>query len=253
MHTQSPEKQEREPSHPSASARGHFTSTKLETRPTAALSARVKTTVVCVAAAIARRAAGNRQKIEKEGKRLAKKQGKNKAKVKAENEVQGLKQRQDIVEKQRMEQKARKKQEEREAKEERKRHNEQKRQKKAEDKRRKRPWKGVAWGFDDRAGVRSVESSETLEGCYASDGNLPHGQQTDADHSVEVDEIERPGRRRHKGNTWGVEAGGPGPEVVFEFGVPIDPKSPKYSTSWRRRARKKVARGKREDDFRDER
>jgi len=114
----------------------------------------------------------------------------------------------------------------------RKRQDERKRKEKEDERRRKTHMQGVAWGFDDRAGTRSEVSSEESNGCYFLDGKVP---QDDTANSEEVDTTaRRTGRGWYRSNTYGVEAGGPGPEVKFDFGIPIVLKRSKKPDGWKK-------------------
>jgi hypothetical protein len=136
---------------------------------------------------------------------------KNRRRAEAETESRERKARRETADKERIKRKAGDKQQEREGRGERKREDERKSLKEADEKRRKRHLVGVAWGFDDRAGARTGTSAEEAEGSYSPKGNTQHGKERDAGHCEDADK---------KRNVWGVEAGGPGPEIVFEFGVP---------------------------------
>jgi hypothetical protein len=185
---------------------------------------------------MAKAEARDRQMVEKQGKLLAKQTAKGRRRFEAETEARELKRRRERADKAKTKGKVREKQQEREAREERKRLDEQKSWKEADEKKWKRHLEGVAWGFDDRAGVRCGTSSEQPAGSYVRKGYEQHGEETEADHSEGDDEIAKRARRlRHDGSTWGSEAGGLGPEVVFEFGVPIPVKVPKRIGGWERK------------------
>lgn len=209
-------------------------STNSDLRETAAHSARPKKTAASLNVAKAIAEARERRQAEKDAKRMAKKQDKERRRFEAENEAQQLRRRRDAAEQEHMERKAWEKREERAARDERKRQDGRRRQEKVDEKRRKMRLEGVVWGFDDRAGIKSGGSLSETGGCYASDGNVRHREEAEAENPEEVDEIgRRTGRRWHKGNTWGVEAGGPGPEVLFEFGTPIISRGQKKLGGWK--------------------
>lgn len=216
-----------------AAMQGHDAYVCRDRRQAVAMSFRAQKTAARVRAAKAMAEARHRHEADKQAKELAKTQAKNRKKAEAENEAQELKQRRENAKNQCMEQTARKKREKQEGREECRRQDQQRWQKEVEEKRYKRHLEGVAWGFDERAGIMPGTSSEERGGCYVSNGTI-RGEETRARHPEDVDGIERrAGRRWHKGNTWGVEAGGPGPEVMFEFGVPRKPTRTKTSGGWK--------------------
>jgi hypothetical protein len=209
--------------------------TNLDPHQAAALSARAKKTTARIAAAKAKAEARDRHQAGKEARRLAKAKEKQRNRTEAEAEAQQRKKDRDAAEVERTNCKAQEKQEEREAREERKRQDEQERQDREDANRRKVHLAGVAWGFDDRAGTRTGVSSEDSAGCYASDGRGRQAEEAGTDNLEEFHDIgRRTGRRWHRGNTWGIEAGGPGKEVQFESSTPISPKRPKKLGDWRR-------------------
>ena len=204
---------------PAITDNGRDSKTVLDSRQAAALSARAKKTASRIAAARCRAEARDRCQAEKVARRSAKKEEMRRQIVEGEVEAQQLKRTLVAAEIERTKRRAREKREEKQAREKRRR--------------RRTHLEGIAWGFDDAAGRRSGTISEESEGCYVSDGRV---HENDTDIPEEFDDIgRRTGRRWHRGNTWGVEAGGPGKEVTFEFGVPIDPKKPKQIGIWRRR------------------
>jgi hypothetical protein len=235
MGNQTSKGQKHEPSGSFVLVGGHPpTSINSDSRQAAAHSARAKKTAARIIAAKAMAEARERHQAKKDAKRMAKKQDKEGRIYEAENEAQELRRGRDAAEKEWTERRAREKQEEREAREERKRQDERILLERKGEKRRKMHLEGIAWGFDDRAGIRSGGSSHEIEGCYVSDGNVRDSDEADAGNPEEVDEIGRKtGRRWHRGNTWGVEAGGPGPEVVFEIGTPVVSRGSKKPGGWK--------------------
>ena len=204
----------------------------INTSQAAVLTARAKKTTSRLAAAQAKAEVRDRHQAERLAQQSAEKEEKRRKRAEGEIEAQELKTKRIAAETERTEQRARDKQEEEQARAQRRRRDERRRQEEHDEKRRKSPLEGVAWGFDERAGKRSGTTSEGPGGCYVSDGRA----QDYADAPEEVGSIgRRTGRRWHRGNTWGVEAGGPGKEVAFESGVPVDSMKPKSSGSWKRR------------------
>ena len=198
----------------------------------AVLTARAKKTTSRIAAAQAKAEVRDRHQAERLAQHSAKEEEKRSKRAEGEIEAQELKSKRIAAEAERTETRARGKQEEEQARAQRRQQDERRQQEEYDEKRRKTPLEGVAWGFDERAGKRSATTLEEPEGCYVSDGRA----QDYADAHEEVDSIgRRTGRRWHRGNTWGVEAGGPGKEVAFEPGVPVDPTKPKSSGSWKRK------------------
>jgi hypothetical protein len=206
--------------------RSHYTNTHLDPRKAAALSARAIKAATRITAARAKAEARDSHRAEKDAKQRTMKQEKERRLAAAEAEAQELKARRKAAEKKRTEQKAREKQEGKEARKVRKRQDERKRKEKEDERGRKTHLQGVAWGFDDRAGTRSGVSLEESNGCYFLGGKVPQ------DNTANSEADTTAGRGRHRGNTYGVEAGDPGPEVKFDFGIPIVLKRSKKPDGW---------------------
>ncbi len=218
-----------------------LSNTSLDLRQAAAYSARARKTAARIAAAEAKAQAKSRRKAEKEAKRLAKQHEKERREVEAEAEAQERKAKRDAAELERKQRRIRQDAEEKAAREERKRKEEEKRQQqkqqKEEEKRRAANMGGVAWGFDPDAGLRRETPLEEPAGCFVSDGKQPQIITRSIDEIAELTELDdigrRTGRMWHKGNTWGVEAGGPGQALNLKSSHQTPPGS-RGTSPWRK-------------------
>lgn len=232
----------------------HHLNPPLDPRQAAAFLARARKIAARVASAEAKAAEKARQQAEKEAKRLAKLHEKHRKEATAEIEAQERKVNRDAVEMQRRERRARENAEEKAAREERKKLDEEKRQRKREEaeaeRRRIAHMGGVAWGFDPMAGISASNVGSSTEeyddngdyrrrGCLVSDGKAAQVSDRTIDEIVEIeyDDIgRRTGRLWHSGNTWGIEAGGPGqaPDFVARRQVPASSSRGKTTSPWKK-------------------
>lgn len=207
---------------PFAAIGGRHTDTTLDQQQAAIFSARVKKRAARVAAADAKARAKAEAKArhqnEKNAKSLLKQQERQRLQAEAEMDALNPKVKRDAAESERKERRAREDAEEKQAREERKRYIEAEKERKRADTKKKAYMGGVAWGFDPNAGVQNKTLRGESYGRFVSEGKTPGVEQQNVDELVAADGVRQRTGQRHRGTTWGIEAGGPAREANFESG-----------------------------------